>query len=191
MSAATAAGLSGYPVIGGANYTIRSDYRAAATPQSVRTDVAWYTSAGTLISTSTGTAVTDTTSGWTTSSAVVAAPANAAFARLIHNALNTAAAAEKHDVDNAGIFPGTATAWTRGGLVGATSIDIWCRTAASSTVADPQRPNPAGARLAAALTPNGAQQASWTDRAAASGCVYEYRAALTGSSITTQSAWTA
>jgi hypothetical protein len=39
---------------------------------------------------------------------------------------------------------------------------------------------------------NAAQQTTWTDRAAASGCVYEYQAVVVaGGGITTPSAWTA
>lgn len=125
MAAATASGTSGYIVLPSTAYTIRSDYRAgAATARSCRTDVTWYNSVGTLISTSTGTVVSDSNSAWTTSSFTVTSPATAAFARIVHNVLATAAAHEFHYVDESGIFPGTVATWSIGGFVGTTGVEI-------------------------------------------------------------------
>jgi hypothetical protein len=68
-----------------------------------------------------------------------------------------------------------------------TSIDIWCRTAASSAITDPQRPKQTGARLAAGVNPT----AAWVDYAAASTVEYEYQVVANGSNTTTApSAWT-
>lgn len=67
------------------------------------------------------------------------------------------------------------------------SIDIWCRTANSSAVTDPQRPKTTGTRLAAGVNPT----AAWVDYAPASGVTYEYQVVANGSNSTTSSsAWT-
>ncbi len=65
MSFSTSA--SAYEVLPNTAYTIMGFYKAAATAESCRTDIAWYTSAGTLISTTQGNAVTDSTTGWVAS----------------------------------------------------------------------------------------------------------------------------
>ena len=124
MSAGTATGLSGYAVLANTSYTFRSDYRSAVSARSCRTDISWYNSSGTFISTTTGTAHNDTTSGWTTSLTTATSPAGSAFARLIHNVLATGAGSEVHYVDEAGIFPGTVASWSAGGFVGASFVDI-------------------------------------------------------------------
>ncbi len=87
-------------------YTIMSAYHTAVTAQSCRTDISWFTSAGALISTTLGTAVTDATSGAVWSVMNATSPSNAAYAALIYNVLSTAAASEVHEVDECGLFPG-------------------------------------------------------------------------------------
>jgi hypothetical protein len=191
-SVTASTGWTTHPVIAGASYTVLASFRAAASARSATVATNWYTAAGMLIASSnTSAAVADTTTGWTQAAVTATAPPAAAYTSAAVTVAGSAAS-EVHYADAAGIFPGTVTTWTRGGLVGSTTVDIWARTAASSPVTDPQRPYPAGVRLAAGLTLNAAQQTTWTDRAAASGCVYEYQAVVVaGGGITTPSAWTA
>lgn len=69
-----------------------------------------------------------------------------------------------------------------------TSIDLWCRTAASSLTVDPQRPTTVGARIGTGLNPS----IAIVDWAPASGVIYEYQIVANGSNTTTAtSAWTA
>jgi hypothetical protein len=189
VTASTASNV--YVVQASTAYTISAAFKAATTGRSSTVAVNWYTSAGALISTATSSAVNSITTGWTQAVETVTSPANAAFAAVTVTVAGCSAS-EVHYVDEVDIGPGTLTTWTRGGLVGSTTFDVWARTAAASTVADAQRPNPAGIRVAAALTPSTAQLASWVDRAAASGVAYEYQAVVNGGAgITTPSAWTA
>jgi hypothetical protein len=126
MSSRTASGSSAVPIVPGFTHTVRADYKAAATPQLVRTNVVWYDATGTLITSVLGTQVTDTTTGWTTSTMTVVAPSNAAYAQLGYQMMN-AAAGEVHYVDEAGIFLGDNTNWAipGGGVSGAGNITLY------------------------------------------------------------------
>lgn len=98
-TASTLTGVNGVPVTAGKLYTARAGIRAAVTPRSVQVGIAFYTAAGALIGvTIYGTAVTDTTSGFTVASRSTQAPATSAFAAVFFQVLNPAAA-EVHYVD--------------------------------------------------------------------------------------------
>jgi hypothetical protein len=98
FSAATATGTSGIPVTAGLSYAFQMKSETAVTSRTVTLSITWYNSAGTSLSTSTGTGVADTTTGFTLASVVATAPATAAFASL-KVAYNTAATSEVHYVD--------------------------------------------------------------------------------------------
>lgn len=104
MSMSTSA--TAYAVEPNTPYTIMDFYRAAVTPETCRMDAEWLDSSGAVISTIQGTAITDSTSGWTPSIASVTSPANAAKVQLISNVLTTAAASEVHYSAQRGIQPG-------------------------------------------------------------------------------------
>lgn len=111
-----------YNVTAGSTYTFTGAYHADSSGRTCRTDVAWYNGA-TYLSTTTGTTVTDSTSGAAAAFPTATAPAGATKAYLVHNVLSCGAS-EAHYVDEAGLFPGTVTSWTRGGLVGTTSAIV-------------------------------------------------------------------
>ena len=123
MSFSTATGVSGYPVQVGQTYTGMVSARAAATSRNVTAAIVWYNASGTLLSTNTGTAVADTTTGWTQATVTASAPTSAAYATL-KVTVTSAAASEVHYIDEAGIRPGSDTGWYRGGLVGSTTVAI-------------------------------------------------------------------
>lgn len=99
------------------NWTFMATVRAATIARSCTLQVRWYTTANTLISTTTVATATNTTTGWTTLRATVAKPATAVYAVIVVQ-VAAAAAAEVHYVDTIGAFPGTVTTWSRGGLTG-------------------------------------------------------------------------
>lgn len=83
MSAETASGASGYAVSGSTQYTGIASFEAVTAKRSCTVGMTWYASTGASLSTSTGTAVTDTTTGITNASVTATSPALAAFAELV------------------------------------------------------------------------------------------------------------
>lgn len=83
MSAETASGTSGYAVSGSTQYTGIASFEAVTAKRSCTVGMTWYASTGASLSTSTGTAVTDTTTGITNASVTATSPALAAFAELV------------------------------------------------------------------------------------------------------------
>lgn len=97
-SAATAAGTSGYAVTPSSQYSVGAFFRAETTPQNVSVGVNWYTSSGTQIGVTVfGTAIADTTTGWTQATLTTTSPANAAFAAVVVSAASSGTLA--HDFD--------------------------------------------------------------------------------------------
>ena len=121
-SQTTPTGTSGVPVLGSTQYTVLASFRSASTARSCNVAVAWYTSAGSLISTSTSSNITDSSSAWTQALLTVTSPVTAAFAAVITTELSTGA--EDHYVTEISLAPGTVSAWTIGGFVGSTSVTI-------------------------------------------------------------------
>jgi len=121
LSATTPTGTSGIAVTVGQTYSGLASFRSASTARNATVGIAWYNSSGTLLSTSTSSAVSDVSSAWTQASITAAAPANAAFAAIV---LTVSSAGENHFVVEMGLFPGTVSTWARGGLVGSTTLSI-------------------------------------------------------------------
>lgn len=92
-------GVGGVPVAGGVPYAVGVWARAATVARLVQLKVDWWDAAGTFISTSTGTAVADTTTGWTLIDEVFTSPATAAYARR-QVVVASPAAGEVHYVDD-------------------------------------------------------------------------------------------
>ena len=97
---------SGQPVVAGSSIVgLQAWFRAASSTRTCQVNVLWYTSAGTYISASSGTAVTSTTSGWTQAIlSGVTAPATAAFALPEAQVNGTGAAGEVHYVTDVNLF---------------------------------------------------------------------------------------
>lgn len=106
----------GIPITTGNQYQARAQFRTAVTGRSCNVAIDWISATGATLSTSTGSNITDTTSGWTQATVTANAPANAVWARVRVSVLS-ALASEDHYVDAIGLFPGTVSAWTRGGFV--------------------------------------------------------------------------
>lgn len=89
----------GLPAVSGDPVTVTAWFRAAATPETCTVGINWYTSAGALISSSTGTGVTDSTTGWTQATETANAPATTGYCRA---AVTSSAAAinEIHYIDD-------------------------------------------------------------------------------------------
>lgn len=121
MTATTSTGSSGAAVVGGFQYCAAAHFYAAATARTVSVNIAWYDSTGTLISTSAGTGVSDSTTGWTRAGVVAAAPATAAYAS-VQVSVASAASGEAHYVGGVllGYSPdGGHYPWSAGGQTGA------------------------------------------------------------------------
>lgn len=107
-ASATAGSIStqGIPVTPGVSYYAGGWFLAAASPQTVKIGLAFYTSGGSVIgSTSYGSTATDSTTTWTNVSGLIAAPATAAYARGVATVATTAGASEVHYVDDVVVFP--------------------------------------------------------------------------------------
>lgn len=119
-SATTPTGTSGVPVLASTQYTASARFRANTAGRTVQISIAWYTAAGALISTSTGTGVADVTTGWTQATVTATSPGTAAFATVIVEILS-AIATEFHFVDgivlNPGATPAEIPTWDQGGFV--------------------------------------------------------------------------
>lgn len=94
----TPSGTSGIPVTIGTYYALSAWFKSAVTARSCLAQIRWYDSGGSLLSTSSGSTVTDSTSAWTESVLAVAAPASAAFAQIVL-AITSPSAAEIHYAD--------------------------------------------------------------------------------------------
>ena len=118
INASTATGTSGYSVTAGKTYTAMASFEAAATPRNCRVDIAWYNGA-TPNGTTSGTAVTNTTTGYTKCTAIGQAPAGTTNATIILNVLATSGG-QVHYVTRAALFTGdkfgnASTGWAPGG----------------------------------------------------------------------------
>lgn len=100
----------------GRTYTFLASFKAVTTGRQCKVGVYWldytFTQIGGI---NLGTAITDTTGGWTQASFQVVAPPGAAFAEIAVQVLATGGALEQHKVDEMSISQGTSTSWTPGG----------------------------------------------------------------------------
>jgi hypothetical protein len=186
MSARTASGTSGYPVLAGQAYTARASFRPSSFTRNALVSIVWYNAAGAVVTTTAGTAGSAPSGSWTERTLNATAPAGAAFAALLATVQATAGAAETVKLDRSGIMPGTSSAWTRGGL-------------AASQVVEVQRTYDAGAtwepvhRMTTLLPPAASQGLSATDYTSRPNTPVAYRARSSGvdGALTVYSAWSA
>ena len=103
------------PIVPGKLYTARCSSRAAATPRQVGCQINWYTgpSSG-YISTSTGTLVINTTSGWTEVLVTILAPPTANYAQVGLYVPSSPVAGEVHYFDRVSLVE-AAEVWTLNG----------------------------------------------------------------------------
>jgi hypothetical protein len=106
------------------SYTALGSFLPGTTSRGVTVGLHWFTSGDVSISTSMGSPVTEATSAvWTQASVTAASPANAAYFQVVVSVASVANA-EVHYVDEVGVFPGTVSTWTVGGLLGSAGIVI-------------------------------------------------------------------
>jgi hypothetical protein len=131
MTAATTANMSAssgtYPVSPSTQYTAMASFLALTTGRSCTVSLNWETAAYGAISASTSSAVSDVTSGWVNALVTATSPSNAAFV-VITVTVASPSSGETHFVDCVGLFPGTVSVWTRGGLAGLTAQGIILRS---------------------------------------------------------------
>lgn len=114
MSAKTSKGTfpaTYYPVAASTTYTAAASFYPGSTTRAVQVAISWYTSAGALISTSTGATVNETAATWTQAFVTGASPSNAAYALVVAQVVSPANA-EVHYVDCAGLFAGSSAVWS-------------------------------------------------------------------------------
>lgn len=104
---ATAAGAFGalspeVTIVVGTSYFASVYSRTAVTARPFGVDLAWYNSAHTFLSSTSGALSADTTSGWTKVNVTATAPATAVYARIFVNYGNSAAG-EVHYIDTASL----------------------------------------------------------------------------------------
>lgn len=113
-----------YAISGSTQYTAMAYLRAGASGRSIAVFITWFDASHIVISTSTGTAAADVTTGWTQALVTATAPVNAAFAYIGVLVSATGGAAELHYIDEVGLFYGTVTTWTAGGFMATAGIVI-------------------------------------------------------------------
>ena len=99
ISATTATGTSGVPVTANVSYTAFAYFLAVSTSRTCTVGIAWYTSTGSLISTSTSAGSADNTAAWIQVVETATAPSTAAYAAIIVSAAS-ATLNEQHIFDN-------------------------------------------------------------------------------------------
>lgn len=139
LSAQTGTGTGAVPVQGNQALTAFASFQSASTARACTVGISWYTSGGTLISTSTGTSVNDTSGVWTQASVNATSPSTAAYAAVV---VSVAAAAENHTVAEIELAPQGVTTWTRGGLVGSTNVVVQRSDGSYVRGASPANPFP-------------------------------------------------
>jgi hypothetical protein len=121
ISATTTTGTGGIVVTPGISYEAEALFQSASTGRTCTVGIIWYNSGGGTISTSTGSGIADTNSGWTKATVTATAPALSAFAAIV---TTTTTASENHFIAEAQLAPGGTPGWARGGLVGSTTVAI-------------------------------------------------------------------
>jgi hypothetical protein len=127
-----------YAVTVGQQYTAMASFLALTDVYTCNVAISWYTSGGSLISTSSGSTVSSSTSAWTKATVTATAPATAAYAEVI--AVLSGSTSDTQYVNRAALFRQSAnspnTAWAPGqrGLVPARAIT--CTATWSSTPYD-------------------------------------------------------
>lgn len=96
-------------------FAARAEFKAGTTGRSVSVGIRWLTSAGATISTGFGTAVTDSSSAWTTATYAATSPVNAASAQVFVK-VASAGSSEVHYVDKIAFHAGATATYTSGGF---------------------------------------------------------------------------
>jgi hypothetical protein len=165
----TATTANSYAVTANQSHSAIAQFRAATSARSIKLGIQWLTSANAVISTVYGTTVNNATTGWTTASVTGAAPANAAYGKVVAY-VTSPASTEVHYIDQIALHPGSTPTFTLGGYSGFTfSVD---RSADNGVTWSAVRNSP--------VTASAAQTATLTDYEAPLSSTVLYRAKATG-----------
>jgi hypothetical protein len=93
-------GTTGFAVNGGGSYVASGWFRSAVSARTCEMQVHWFDSAGSSISTTTGSTITSSTSAWTQAASAHTAPATAVYAIVQATVVSTGGASEVHYVDD-------------------------------------------------------------------------------------------
>ncbi len=104
-----------FEVTANQEFSAIASFRASSTTRSVATGIRYLNSAGTTISTTFGTSVTDSSSAWTEAMATVLAPATATHAQVFVKVIS-ATTSEVHYVDKIAFHAGDTAVYSRGGF---------------------------------------------------------------------------
>jgi streptogramin lyase len=106
----TFSGLTAYPAQASTAYTLSSYFQAATTGRTITPTAVFFDSSGTQISSSSGSSITDTTTGWTRSTYSFTTPANTAYIQFQY-AISSPAAGEAHYMSNVQFNAGSIVPW--------------------------------------------------------------------------------
>jgi hypothetical protein len=118
VAVSTSTGTAGIPVTPGVTYTGLGSSNACQVVRSTKLSITWVNSSGTVLSTTTGSPVTNTLASWTQATVSGTAPAGAAYAYLTATVSATGGANEFHYWDAMSFAAGTSTTWQPGGYAG-------------------------------------------------------------------------
>ncbi len=104
-----------FAVTANQEFSAIASFRAATTARSVAIGIRYLNSAGTTISTTFGTAVTDSSSAWTVAQATVLAPVTATHAQVFAR-ITSAGSGEVHYLDKIAFHAGDEPVFSRGGF---------------------------------------------------------------------------
>jgi hypothetical protein len=105
----------------GQQVAARADFRPDGSARTVRMLLRWFNAASTLLSTSTGSNVTETGAAWTSASIAATPPAGATQVQ-VGVEIVSAASAEVHYIDKVSLHNGSTAYWSPGGLYDAQTI---------------------------------------------------------------------
>jgi hypothetical protein len=135
----TPAGAGAVPVRGGQQYTATAEFRAATVGRQCGVLLEFYRADASLISSTAGPLVSDSTSAWTRAVLTAAAPVDATQV-VVRLQVTGVAVDEVHQADKLGLWPGADQPWSVGGLVGGGQLQVersWATTGAGN-LAPPQ-----------------------------------------------------
>jgi hypothetical protein len=123
-TASIVSALANAPVVApSTQYTAMAWFRANTVTRSCRIIMTWYDASGAVISTVTGSSVTNTTGGWTQATAQGTSPSNAAKVGLELDIL-ACASGEFQFIDQIGVFPGNTSSWSLGGYADGSTVFV-------------------------------------------------------------------
>jgi hypothetical protein len=112
-----------YAVQPSTQYSAGADFLAGSTGRTVGLSIGWYTSADALISTSVGTATTDSSAGYVRATVTATSPSNAAYAKVVAS-ITSVANTEVHYLEDVCLRPGASATFTTGGAAGSVTDEL-------------------------------------------------------------------